>query len=360
MTGAQLERGWKTASIYGFREIGVLWGKRLLYRVGKPAPLIGHIAFGVIDRGTNVLQVRPTTICPQSCIFCSVDAGPASRRRASEFIVEPDHLVEWVAKIAQAKNVVVEALIDGVGEPLTYPWIVELVRMLKETGWVKTVAVETHGAPLSKQLIDRLAEAGLDRVNFSIETLDPDKARKLYGAPWYDLKRVISLIEYLVKETPIDLHVTPVWLPGINDEDIPKIIEWALKIGAGKRWPPVTVQKYVVHKRGRKVEGVREVSWDEFWRWLENLEQKLGVRLRYRWEEWGIRSAPQVKPPVKVGDVVRAQVVARGWLRGEVVGVLLEYNWLVTIAPAKYLELGDIVKIKITRDKDGILLGCPV
>jgi len=360
MTGVRLERGWRTANIYGFRQIGVLWGKRLLYRVGKPAPLIGHIAFGVIDRGTNVLQVRPTTVCPQSCIFCSVDAGPASKRRVSEFIVEPDHLAKWVAKIAQAKNVVVEALIDGVGEPLTYPWIVELVRKLKETGWVKTVAVETHGAPLSRQLIDRLAEAGLDRVNFSIETLDPDKARKLYGAPWYDLNRVISLIEYLVKETPIDLHVTPVWLPGVNDEDIPKIIKWALKIGAGKKWPPATVQKYVVHKYGRKLKGVREVSWADFWRWLESLEQKLGVKLRYTMEEWGMRYAPQIEPPVRVGEVVRLQVVARGWLRGEAIGVLLKHNWLATIAPAKHLELGEIVKVKIVHDKDGILLGRPV
>ncbi|HIC98949.1 MAG TPA: GNAT family N-acetyltransferase, partial [Pyrodictiaceae archaeon] len=210
------------------------------------------------------------------------------------------------------------------------------------------------------QLIDRLAEAGLDRVNFSIETLDPDKARKLYGAPWYDLKRVISLIEYLVKETPIDLHVTPVWLPGINDEDIPKIIKWALKIGAGKKWPPATVQKYVVHKYGRKLKGVREVSWADFWRWLESLEQKLGVKLRYTMEEWGMRYAPQIEPPVRVGEVVRLQVVARGWLRGEAIGVLLKHNWLATIAPAKHLELGEIVKVKIVHDKDGILLGRPV
>jgi uncharacterized Fe-S cluster-containing radical SAM superfamily enzyme len=58
-----------------------------LYIYVHNMPLVGHIAFGVIDRGTNILQVRPTTICPYNCIFCSVDAGPYSRYRQAEFVV---------------------------------------------------------------------------------------------------------------------------------------------------------------------------------------------------------------------------------------------------------------------------------
>ncbi|HDD34251.1 MAG TPA: radical SAM protein, partial [Thermofilaceae archaeon] len=55
---------------------------RAVFRVGPPIPLIGHLAFGIVDRGTNLLQIRPTSSCPLSCVFCSVDAGPASKRRA--------------------------------------------------------------------------------------------------------------------------------------------------------------------------------------------------------------------------------------------------------------------------------------
>ncbi|MCE4627148.1 MAG: radical SAM protein, partial [Desulfurococcales archaeon] len=50
--------------------------KRLLVNIEEPLPLVGTVFIGVIDRGTNVLQVRPTTLCPLNCIFCSVDAGP--------------------------------------------------------------------------------------------------------------------------------------------------------------------------------------------------------------------------------------------------------------------------------------------
>ena len=51
---------------------------RRVFEVGPPMPLVGHVAFGIIDRGTNLLQIRPTSLCPLSCIFCSVDAGPRS------------------------------------------------------------------------------------------------------------------------------------------------------------------------------------------------------------------------------------------------------------------------------------------
>ena len=39
-------------------------------------PLMGTNYFGVIDRGTNIIEVKPLTSCNISCIFCSVDEGP--------------------------------------------------------------------------------------------------------------------------------------------------------------------------------------------------------------------------------------------------------------------------------------------
>jgi len=77
----------------GVRRLGVFHGGQV-YELSEPVPLIGHVAFGVLDRGTNVIQVRPSTLCYHSCIFCSVDAGPASRTRQSEFLVE----VHWLAR----------------------------------------------------------------------------------------------------------------------------------------------------------------------------------------------------------------------------------------------------------------------
>jgi uncharacterized Fe-S cluster-containing radical SAM superfamily enzyme len=65
-----------------------------LVRITRPLPLVGHIVFGIIDRGTNLLQVRPYSACHFSCVFCSVDAGPLTRSRISEYIVDVGYLLE--------------------------------------------------------------------------------------------------------------------------------------------------------------------------------------------------------------------------------------------------------------------------
>ncbi len=337
------------------RIIAHVYGGRPLYLVGDKIPLEGYIAFGVIDRGTNVLQVRPTTLCPLSCIFCSVDAGPHSRHRWAEYMVEPGPLAETVLRYARYKGRA-EALIDTIGDAFTYPWLEQLVSMLKESPHIESVAVETHGALLTRERVDRLWEAGLDRINLSIDTLDPEKARVLQGTPWFRLERVIEVAEYVARETSIDLHVTPVWIPGVNDRDVEEVVLWAYRIGAGKRWPPVTVQKYNVHRYGRRVPGVRPWPWSVFCRRLAELEERLGVRLRWSMEEWGMRYAPRVPCPYRRGDRVCVEITMRGWLRGEYVGATCNGDRLVAV-PARRLGIGSRVLVEITGDKDCLLIG---
>jgi uncharacterized Fe-S cluster-containing radical SAM superfamily enzyme len=345
----------------GFRVASRVWGRPLV-SMARPAPLMGAVFIGVIDRGTNVLQVRPTTLCPLSCIFCSVDAGPASRRRTAEFTVaEPSWLAEWASRAASVKGGPVEALIDGVGDPFAYPRLAELVRELKARG-VRWVAVETHGWRLSERIIRELEEAGLDRVNLSIDTLDPEKARALTGTPWYDVGRVARMAEFIARETSIDLHVTPVWVPGLNDRDVVEVVRWAYRIGAGKRWPPATIQKYLEHRHGRRPRGVREPSWRLFWAFLRRIEMETGLRVTWSMEEWGMKPAPRLEPPVRAGQRVRLRVAAPGWMRGTLTAVTLDGSWLATLRiPRRHPPPppGSIVYSRIVSDKDGILLAEP-
>lgn len=229
---------------------------RYFHEISSGIPLIGHIAFGIVDRGTNLLQVRPSSFCPLSCIFCSVNAGPKSTNRQTEFVVDAEYLVEWFKHVTRVKELEkAHAYIDAVGDPLTYRDIVKLVRLLRESGLAETIAIETHGALLNRRLVDQLDEAGLDRINLSVDSLDPELAKRLSDTPWLDVKRIVDVAEYIASSTKIDLLVAPVWVPGINDHEIPKIIEWALRIGAGKRVPPLGVQKYEAHKYGRRPPG---------------------------------------------------------------------------------------------------------
>ena len=342
---------------WGFRVAGSVWGRTLVH-VERPAPLMGAVFIGVIDRGTNVLQVRPTTLCNLSCIFCSVDAGPRSRWRRAEFLIRDyEWLVAWVEEVARYKGVRVEALIDGVGEPTTYPWLTRLIRRLKESPLVETVALETHGQSLDERVIREWEEAGLDRINLSIDALDPRLAKRLAGVEWYDVERVKRLAEFIARETRIDLHVTPVWVPGVNDEEIPRIIRWALEIGAGKRWPPVTIQKYLVHRHGRRVPGVRELPWRLFWRKLREWSNELGVNLAPSMEEWGMRRARKVPEVYRVGEIVEVEIVSPGWLRGESLAVTLDGKRMVTVLGV--FETGSRLEARIVSNRDNIYVARP-
>jgi uncharacterized Fe-S cluster-containing radical SAM superfamily enzyme len=347
----------------GFHVRGVIWGRPLI-SLEKPAPLMGAVFIGVIDRGTNVVQVRPTTLCPLSCVFCSVDAGPRSRWRQAEFYVgSPSWLAEWVSRVAELKGGQVEALIDGVGDPFAYPKLVELVETLKRSPGVRWVAVETHGWSLNPKLIRMLEKAGLDRINLSIDTLNPEKAVVLSGSPWYDVRRVVRMAEFIVKETNIDLHVTPVWVPGLNDNDIIDVIEWAYRIGAGKRWPPATIQKYERHRYGRKPPGVRELSWREFWERLKEIERRTGLRVTWTIEEWGMKKAPRIPEPLKRGSKVRVEIVSPALFKGFHLAVTLDGMRLVTVRSPPSLSRarpGTRVLVRITRDKDGIYIAEPL
>ena len=105
-------------------------------------PLIGTNYFGLIDRGTNIIEVKPITSCNISCIFCSVDEGPLSRRKA-DFVVEKDYLVNEFRKIAEFKNSSsIDAHINAQGEPTLYADMVELVRGIMSVKGVKRSSID--------------------------------------------------------------------------------------------------------------------------------------------------------------------------------------------------------------------------
>jgi len=332
---------------------------RPVYLVEDPLPLIGHIAFGVIDRGTNVLQVRPTTLCPFSCIYCSVDAGPRSSWRIAEYVVKPEWLVRWVGKLAEFKGGGVEALIDGVGEPTSYPWIIELVKMLSKTPGVDRVAMETRGGTLSRSMLVRLSEAGLNRINVSVDSLDEDLARSITGTSWLRVSRVLDLIEWALENTGIDFILTPVVIPGVNEDQVEELVRWAVdrKLGAKSGWPTgVLIQKYEIYRHGRRVKGVRPWSWTRFYKWLKGLEERTGQKLRPSMEDIGMRKAPPIPKPYRRGDRLLVSLLAYGWLRGEMLGVDRQAARLITLVDIHGLKPGSTVRARVIRDKDNIFL----
>jgi len=318
-------------------------------------PLIGNIAFGLIDRGTNIIQVRPTSFCALSCIFCSTDAGPKSKHRQTEYMVSRDYLIEEITKLVRFKGPKrIEAHIDTVGDPFTFPEIVELVQDLSEIEGIEVISIQTHGVLLNERLTEELDEAGLSRINLSIDSMDPEKAKKLSGTFTYKLSRILSIAEYIAKNTNIDLLLAPVWVPGINNDDIPKIIEFALEIGAGKKWPPLGIQKYERHRRGRKPKGIRPMTWKQFYRQLRTWEKIYDVKLVLRKEDFDIHKRKAYPCPFKVGQTIKTKISAPGWLWGEYIGV--SKGFAITVISKDELEIGIEVFVKIIKTKHNIIL----
>ncbi len=339
---------------------------RPLVRLGYElnAPLMGSIAYGLIDRGTNVIQVRPVSYCPLNCVFCSTDAGPKSRWRRAEYYVHPDLIIEWLEALAKVKGPGLEAHIDTVGDPLMYgPKLPDLIQAIKEIPEVRCVSMQTHGSTLTEELADELWGAGLDRMNLSIDTLNPDKGRYLQGTPWYDPSRVEAVAEHVVRNTGIKLLLAPLLLHGINDADVEEVIAWGKSLGVGKNYPGFGVQVYMKHKHGRKPAGIKPLSIKAFKTILKAWEMKHGVKLILTEGDFRIKPMPTLPTPYRVGEKVRVEVIAPGWLRNEWLAVPVgreASTYVITLID----ELGEVeegvrVKARIIRNKHNIFMARP-
>jgi uncharacterized Fe-S cluster-containing radical SAM superfamily enzyme len=332
--------------------------RKVLYiHEGMDVPLLGYNAFGLIDRGTNLIQIRGVSGCNLSCIFCSVDEGPYSRTRKLDYVVDIDYLIKWFDDVARIKGKGLEAHLDGQGEPLIYPFRVELVQALREHPNVSVISMQSNGTLLTDRLVEELAEAGLDRVNLSIHSLDPDKAKMLMGMKSYDLEHVLDMAEAMVN-AGIDVLIAPVIIFGINDDEAEAFIEFARKIGAGKRWPALGFQNYIPYKFGRNPTIAKLVPFKDFYAWLRSLEEKTGMRpLVLKPKHFGMEKRDFIPLAFRPGEVVKAEVVLPGRIKGEMLAKAR--NRLIEVINTT-AEVGDRITVRIVRTRHGIYIGTPV
>jgi uncharacterized Fe-S cluster-containing radical SAM superfamily enzyme len=354
----------------GFAELKCsINGLRTVYvHKNSGIPLIGSGVFGLIDRNTNCLEVKPLTACNLDCVFCSVDAGKSSIK-VTDYIIEKDYLVEEFNKLAARKEHPVEAHIGPQGEPLLYAPLVELIRDLKANPKVKIISVDTNGTLLTEKLIDELAEAGLTRINFSLNSLDEKKCSFMAGTG-YNLGHILRMIEYASKK--LNVLIAPVIVPGMNDGELKSLVEIGNKIKLEKsvkspisensikptksvnpaksEFPVLGIQNYLNYKRGRN--PVKQRSWEEFFEMLKPFEKDSGLRLRLCKEDFGIKHDAKLEKPFDKKQVVKARIVCEGPLNGEKIGVYK--NRSIIIEKAGKVMANSLANVKIIRSKHNI------
>ncbi|NOX47793.1 MAG: radical SAM protein [Chlorobi bacterium] len=129
--------------------------------------------FDRYNRRINYLRISVTDRCNLRCVYCMPEKGV-------DLISHHDILT--FEEITEVVKTGVELGIDKVritgGEPLVRRGIVDLVTMISAIGGIKDLGMTTNGIFLD-QFAKPLAEAGLDRVNISLDTLDPKRFKEI-------------------------------------------------------------------------------------------------------------------------------------------------------------------------------------
>jgi cyclic pyranopterin phosphate synthase len=106
------------------------------------------------------------------------------------------------------------------GEPTVRANVVDLVREIAHTPGVRSVSITTNGIMLT-QLAQPLAAAGLDRVNISLDTLDPEKFRRL--TRWGKVEDVWQGIFAAEDAGITPIKINAVVVRGYNESDVLEI-----------------------------------------------------------------------------------------------------------------------------------------
>jgi hypothetical protein len=311
-------------------------------------PARGHIAFGILDRGTSLLQVRPITGCNLRCLYCSVDEGRPSRTRMTDYMVDVNFLVETFKDAAEVKGAGIEAHIDGQGEPLLYPHILELAKKLSKIPEVETISMQTNGLLLTEKKIHDM-EKYVSRLNISLNALDASVAKNLAGRD-YDVEHVKKMC-VLAANSEMDVLIAPLWVAGWNDAEIPKLIEFALEIGAGKKWPALGIQKYIPHRFGRHVQA-KVMSFKKFYTKLGEFEKIYSTKLVLSPADFGIERRAKSERRFGRGEILKLEIIAPGRMFGEMLSAARER----AVAVLTDKKVGERVIAKIVRAKDDTYL----
>jgi len=357
----------RNQKISGAPEMQGISERDAIYVYSGLLPLQGSLYFGLIDRNTNIIEIRPITGCNLNCIFCSVDLC----RRKRDFVVNVDYLIEGFEKLAKLKLKDVkeiEAHINAQGEPLLYAKLSELIKGIKEIKGVNVVSIDTNGSLLTEKKVDELVSAGLTRFNISMNAFSKETAEKIAGIQ-YPFENVKKICKYIAKKC--DILLAPVWLNGINDQDIEKIIEFSLelkKLRPSQKVPFIGIQNFLEYEHGRK--PVKEKTWGKFFDYLKGLEEKYKMKLKLEREDFGIVQSRSEKP-FKKDDVVRVKVICNGMFNNEMLCLAKDRNKVISGCPKNLKDFfgdrvvsinkkqkeGKMIDVKITRDKYNVFYG---
>ncbi|MDO9125719.1 GTP 3',8-cyclase MoaA [Parvibaculum sp.] len=171
-------------------------------------------------RAVTYLRVSVTDRCDFRCVYCMSEH--------MNFLPKPELLtleeLDRVCSAFVAKGVRKLRLTGG--EPLVRRDVMTLIRSLGrhlETGALDELTLTTNGSQLARHA-DDLHAAGIRRINVSLDTLDPGLFAEI--TRWGRLPQVLDGIA-AAKRAGLQVKINTVALKGVNEAELPSLIEWA-------------------------------------------------------------------------------------------------------------------------------------
>lgn len=196
-----------------------------------PAPAKGLLTdrFGRVARN---LRVSLTDRCNLRCSYCMPPEGlqwlPKETTLSDEEVVR-------LCRIA-VENLGVRRIRFTGGEPLLRPGLEQIVssctHLRTDQGTRPELSLTTNALGLDKRAA-ALAEAGLDRVNISLDTLDADHFAQITHRD--RLPAVLKGLGAALEAGLAPVKVNAVILRGINEDDVPELLDFCLACGVELR-----------------------------------------------------------------------------------------------------------------------------
>jgi cyclic pyranopterin phosphate synthase len=172
------------------------------------------------QRAITYLRVSVTDRCDFRCVYCMSEHMTFLPKADLLSLEELDRLCS--AFIAKG---VTKLRLTG-GEPLVRRGIMTLVSSLSrhlKTGALSELTVTTNGSQLEKYAAE-LKGHGIERINVSIDTLNPDTFRAI--TRWGDLNKVLAGID-AAQAAGLKVKINAVALKGVNEDEIGDLVAWA-------------------------------------------------------------------------------------------------------------------------------------
>lgn len=166
-------------------------------------------------RTIKYLRLSVTDLCNCRCVYCMGENGVPRLPHSAILSFEE---IEEIVRAAVSLGVTKVRLTGG--EPLVRRGIDELVRRLRGIEGVEELAMTTNGTRLT-EYAEALKEAGLDRLNVSLDTLDPEKFRRITRIG--ELRDTLDGLDAARRAGFEHIKLNTVLMGGVNDDEIAEI-----------------------------------------------------------------------------------------------------------------------------------------